>query len=240
MKARIGVILIVAAFLTSLTYYLLLFAFPVFIVGAILVWLSNKNLRTKLGWTVAPVVLWYPGFATLMYLSGTIGSATAQKFDFIFDKDFEGRVVVVGDISCGQKVTIKNGREQLSIPKNGILLYQGEVEVGYVNHKYYRKSANGKLEELPERANYMYFDSEPNPPPTNVVGVWLGGTGNHTVYVPEPQIEYKSMRLTVTSADSISKYFDFHYLNEVDSITDNLVRECKKKEKLHPTKPKAN
>jgi hypothetical protein len=83
-----------------------------------------------------------------MYLSGVIGTATAQKLDFIFDADFEGKVLVVENIKCGQPVKVVNGREQLFIPKHGILLYQGEIKTGYVNHKYYKITTNKQKAEL--------------------------------------------------------------------------------------------
>jgi hypothetical protein len=230
MIGKIGIGIIVLTFvLSAMSPYVLMFTIPVFAIGVLLVWFSKRKILAKVLWTVLPVLLWYPAFGTFMYLSGTIGTATAQKFDFIFPNGFKGDVILVGNISCGQPVQKKDGREQLFIPSNGILLYQGEVKTGYVNHKYYYQLDDGKLQSLPDRANYMYFDSEKNPPPTNVVGVWLGGTGSTTNSETEPTIEYSSMTLTVDSKDSISLHYDFQKEKRFQSMTDSLIRDCEKK-----------
>lgn len=229
MTGKIGIGIIILTFIVSLNPYLLMFTVPVFVVGAILLWFSKKNLLAKVLWTVLPVALWYPTFFVFMYLTGTIGIATAQKFDFVFPNDFKGSAILVGDIPCGQPVRIKDGREQLFFPSNGILLYQGKVETGYVNHKYYYQLDNGELLPLPDRANYMYFDDNKTPPPTNVVGVWLGGTGTTTNMEAEPTIEYSSMTFTVGSKDSISLHYDFQKEKQFENLTDSLIRACEKK-----------
>jgi hypothetical protein len=233
MIGKIGIGIIVLTFILSvLSPYVLIFTIPLFIIGAVLLWFSKKKILTKALWTVLPLLLWYPVFMTIMYLYGTIGTATAQKFDFIFTNGFKGDVVLVGNISCGQPVQKKDGREQLFIPSNGILLYQGEVKTGYVNHKYYYQLNDGKLQSLPPRANYMYFDSQKNQPPTNEVGVWLGGTGSTTNMESEPTIEYSSMTLTVDSKDSINLHYNYQKEKRFQSMTDSLIRDCEKK-RLH-------
>ena len=230
MTGKIGIGLIVLTFvLSAMSPYVLMFTIPVFIFGVVLIWLSKRKILAKILWTVLPVILWYPAFGTFMFLYGTIGTATAQKFDFIFPSGFKGDVILVGNISCGQPVQKKDDREQLFVPSNGILLYQGEVQTGYVNHKYYYQLDNGNLQTLPDRANYMYFDGEKNPPPTNDVGVWLGGTGSTANSETEPTIEYSSMTLTVDSKDSISLHYDFQKERRFQNMTDSLIRDCEKK-----------
>ena len=193
MIGKIGIGIIVLTFIVSLNIYLLLFTIPVFVLGVLLVWFSKKKVLTKTLWSVLPVILWYPSFKTFYYLSGTIGTATAQKFDFIFPNGFKGSAIVVGNISCGQPVKIKDGREQLLFPSNGILLYQGKADAGYINHKYYYQINKDSLLPLPDRASYMYFDDEKNQPPSDVVGVWLGGIQATSNSETEPTIEYSSM-----------------------------------------------
>jgi putative effector of murein hydrolase LrgA (UPF0299 family) len=226
MKFKIGIAIITFSFLGSLIPYWLVFTIPAFTIGAVVLWLSKKKTWIKVAWTTLPVALWYPSFMLFMYLDGTIGIARAQKIDFIFSEDFKGRAVLVGSIPCGQGVSLKNEREQVFVPDNGVILYQGEIEFGYINHKYYQKTKSGGLIELPKRANYMYFDDEENPPPTDVPGVWLRGSGIRKVNVPKPQIEYQTMDLVVGSKDSLDKYYDFHYLKNFENLTDSLVRSC--------------
>jgi hypothetical protein len=233
MTKKIGIIIIVLTFLVSLNPYLLIFTVPVFLLGSILVWVSKGKILTKALWTILPIILWYPSFLVFMYLSGTIGTATAQKLDFIFSENFIGRVEIVSNIPCGQEKIIKEGREQLFIPDNGIFLYKEEIRTGYVNHKYYRQDKNGILKEMPSLANYMFWDSEKNQPAKDTIGVYLRETGSKTSLVPEPKIEYSSMVLVVSSQDSTDKYYDFHYLSRFETEVDSLVRECEKKKTAH-------
>ena len=230
MIGKIGIGIIVLTFiLSAMSPYVLMFTLPIFVIGVVMVWFSKRKTISKILWTILPLLLWYPAFSTFIFLSGTIGTATAQKFDFIFPNGFKGNVILVGNIPCGQAVKVKNGREQLYVPANGILLYQGEVETGYVNHRYFYQISIDSFLPLPERANYMYFDSEKNQPPADVVGVWLGGTASKTSYEPEPTIEYSSLTLSVDSKDSIGLRYDFQAEKRFENLTDSLIRTCKMK-----------
>lgn len=224
---NIGKITVVVAFIVSLNPYLLIFTVPVFLIGTILIWVSKLKISTKTLWTVLPILFWVPAFYLFMYLSGTIGTASAQKLDFIFPADFEGKVIVVEKMPCGQPKKVVNGWEELFIPENGILLYQGELSLGYVNHKYFRLKTDGTKFELPERANYMYFDDEKAKPNKTVVGAWLIGTGSKTLNEPKPVVEYSYMYLLVSSKDSTDKYYEFNYTKNFENLTDSLVRRCK-------------
>lgn len=159
-----------------------------------------------------------------MYLSSVIGTATAQKLDFIFPANFGGKAIIIENMPCGQPVKIENGREQLFIPENGVHLYKVELKDRYVNHKYYRLLPNGQRVELPERANYMYFGSEKQKPDTKAVGAWLLGTGNGTNTKGK---YYSFMDLLVASKDSSDKFYDFKYSNNFVALTDSLINHCK-------------
>ena len=223
----IGKVIVVLAFITSLNPYFLIFAAPIFIIGTILIWFSKTKILTKTLWTFLPILLWYPSFHLFWYLSGTIGTATAQKLDFIFPSDFEGKAIIIEKMHCGQTKQIINNREQLYIPKNGVLLYQGELNGGYVNHKYYKLNSNGQRIEIPERANYMYFDSEIKKPNSVIIGAWLIGTGKKTMDASKPNTEYSYMDLLVSSKDSSEKYYEFNYAKKFEELADSLVQQCK-------------
>jgi hypothetical protein len=162
-----------------------------------------------------------------MFLSGTIGTATAQKLDFNFHEDFSGKAVIVQEIDFGQEVKTVDGREQLNFPANGILLYQGDIESGYINHNYYRRTKAGDRIEIPERANHMYFDSEKDKPSTSEVGVWLEGMGMSTQFAPEELKGYNYFELIVASKDSLENYHDFHYNKSFDSMKYQEMKKCK-------------
>lgn len=224
---KIGKIVIILSFIASLNPYLLIFTTPIFIIGAILIWVNQTKLLSNLLWTLLPIILWYPFFMLFIYLSGVIGTATAQKLDFILPVGFEGQVMIIENMPCGQQKKIISGREQLFIPQNGILLYQGELKNGYVNHKYYRLKSNGQIVELPERANYMYFESEKNKPNSKIVGVWPIGAGKKSASPPNISNMYRFMNLLVASKDSSEKYYEFQYMEKFKNLTDSLVSNCK-------------
>jgi len=76
----------------------------------------------------------------------------------------------------------------------------------------------------------MYFESSEIKPDKSIIGVWLGGMGTKTINLPKPEVEFKYITLTVSSADSISKYSEFHYSKHFETVSDSLVQNCVKKE----------
>ncbi|MBF8965000.1 hypothetical protein I0P70_17265 [Pontibacter sp. FD36] len=228
MKSKIGITIIVLAFAVSWNPYWLIFAVPAFLIGVVTLWLSKKKLSAKLGWTFVPIVLWYPGFMLFMYLSMTIGQANAQNLDFIFPKDFKGTAVVISNMPCGAPVKKVSRREVLNIPEDGILLYQGTIEAGYIDHRYFRKNNAGQLNAIKSLENYMFWDDQENPPPTNKVGVFLGGMGSTVSNDPE-SVKYEWMSLIVSSKDSLENFNDFGYNNQMSERAEALVRNCTNK-----------
>lgn len=232
MKPKIGFTIIVISFILALNPYLLIFIAPIFLIGVAIVWTSEKSTRTKLIWTFIPIVIWYPSMMMFFWLSGIIGTATAQKLDFIFKEGFVGQVTIVDKMPCGQKKVLKNNREQLYIPENGIFLYQEDIKNGYVNHKYYYVNKNNLLVEIPERDNSMFGDDQKIQPNKNTVGAWLGGTGSKTNNEISPEIEYSFMYLTINSKnkmDSLDEKESWVKSQKIDKLTDSLVRICKTK-----------
>ena len=236
MKFKTGIGIITLTFIGSLNPYWLIFTVPVFLVGAILVFVSKKPIKTKILWTLIPVLAWYPGMQLFFYLSGTIGTATAQKIDLVFPSGFNGRAIIVSEMVCGEPVEIVDGREQLIFSDNGILLYQGKIETGYINHKYYFLDKSGIKTEIPKRDLYMYWDSEPNKPDSTITGVWLGGMSSKHINHPKPETEFSYMFLTVASKENRNEYFDFHYLKRFENETESLVQNCKKEIKTRHNK----
>ncbi|WP_299307399.1 hypothetical protein [uncultured Psychroserpens sp.] len=229
MKAKIGIGIIIIAFLVCLNPYLLIFGIPLFIIGIIILLLSDKKLKTKLIWILTPIILWYPTMHLFFYLMGTIGTATAQKLDLIFPENFKGKAIVVSDMPCGEEIEIIDDREQLRIPENGILLYKGNLKSGYINNRYFRIDSEEKKTEIPFRANYMYWEDSENKPDESVIGIWLSGGG--TSYNPSPNggINYSFREFVISSKDSLKKWSEFKRSRELERITDSLVAKCKNK-----------
>lgn len=144
----IGKILIIVGLVISLNPYLIIFiGGPIFLIGVLTYWSTKKTNKSKLLWTITPIVIWYPLMITFFWVEGTIGTAMAQKRDYIISEKFKGKIKVV-ESECGLKPEIKNGRLQFEIPQNGIYLFNGELKSGYTNEKIYIKKANGQLVEV--------------------------------------------------------------------------------------------
>ncbi len=106
-------IIISLAFLAALNPYWLLFSVPVFLIGLVILWLSNKRKKTKLAWTLLPVILWFPFMVMLSAVTGAIANVMAKKVDLLFPAGFTGKVLIIEEMPCGQKINELDGREQL-------------------------------------------------------------------------------------------------------------------------------
>ena len=213
--------------MVSLNPYLLIFTVPVFIIGVGLLWFSKTKILTKTLWTVLPLIFWYPSMHLFFYLSGIIGTATAQKLDFNFPDNFKGKAIVVQQIDCGQEILKKDGREQLNFPENGILLYKGKIESGYINHQYFYFTKTGDRTKIPERANYMFWDDAKTVTSSFEVGVWFEGMGMATQFPPDELADYEYLEMVVSSKDSLEKYYDFQYNKLIDSVKFETMKRCR-------------
>lgn len=213
--------------MVSLNPYLLIFTVPAFIIGVGILWFSKTKILAKTLWTVLPLLFWYPSMHLFFYLSGIIGTATAQKLDFNFPDNFKGKAIVVQQIDCGQEIVKKDGREQLNFPENGILLYKGKIESGYINHQYFYVTNTGDRKKIPERANYMFWDDAKTKTSSSEVGVWFEGMGMATQIPADKLSEYKYLEMIVSSKDSLEKYYDFQYNKRTDSLKYEIMKQCR-------------
>ncbi|WP_164489964.1 DUF6843 domain-containing protein [Runella sp. SP2] len=226
-KYIFGLTIIILTFLVSLNPYLLIFTVPAFIIGVGILWFSKTKILAKTLWTVLPLLFWYPSMHLFFYLSGIIGTATAQKLDFNFPDNFKGKAIVVQQIDGGQEIIKKDGREQLNFPENGILLYKGKIESGYINHQYFYVTNAGDRKKIPERANYMFWDDAKTKTSSSEVGIWFEGMGMATQIPPDKLSEYKYLEMIVSSKDSLEKYYDFQYNKRTDSLKYEIMKQCR-------------
>lgn len=208
MKFKIGLILIGISFLIALNPFLIYYAIPLFALGILSLWFSNKNLPYKIALTILPIVLWYP-FMNLFVLSYmSFQETTRPRYDFIFPKDLKGTVIVVENMPCAGNPKKRNGRILLEFPDSGVLLYSGSIESNYMDNKYYKTDSNGKLTELTD----FYWAASKNEKSELGVDHRYSVVGN--LYLPERYI-YTYQVLTVGLR------------NENDSI---IISQDKKKE----------
>ena len=222
-KHTIGLTIIILPFLVSLNPYLLFLLFLFFLTVLVFYGLVRQKLKKTL-WTVLPVTFWYPSFHVFMYLTGTIGTATAQKIDFHFPDNFKGKAIVVERVDCGKEIVKKDGREQLSFPENGILLYQGKIESGYINHQYVYLTKTSDRIKISTRANYMFWNDAKTVTSSSEVDVWLEGMGMARQFPPEGLSDYEYLETIVSSKDSLEKYYAFQYNKQIDSIKHETMK----------------
>ncbi|CAN5232537.1 hypothetical protein BH09BAC1_BH09BAC1_14880 [soil metagenome] len=68
MKGKIGIAIIVVAFAVAMVPNMLLYTIPAFILGAVLVILSDLSVMAKAMWTILPIAFWYPAFMVTIFL----------------------------------------------------------------------------------------------------------------------------------------------------------------------------
>lgn len=175
---------------------------------------------------VAPLLLWYPCMHLFFYLAGTIGTATAQKLDILFPENFKGKAIVISEMPCGEAIEIIDNREQLRIPENGILLYKGKLNPGYVNNRYFKIDKSGNKTEMPLLGNHMYWDDLEDKPSGSEVEIWLNGGG--TKYNPGPNggVKYSFREFVVSSKDSLKQWSKVKRSGKLGKLTDSLVKRC--------------
>jgi len=52
--------------------------------------------------TIAPIILWYPGFLGFMYMNSYLVPKLAQKVEYRIPNGFKGQVMVIFPVECGQ------------------------------------------------------------------------------------------------------------------------------------------
>lgn len=227
MKIKIGIALIIVTFLVSLNPYTLLFVLPVFIFGCVILWWGKSSLPKKILFTIAPLLLWYPGFLGFMYLNFYLGPKLAQKIEFRMSDDFKGQVTVVFPVECGQAKRIENNREVIDIPEDGIVYYQGIIESGYINWTYKVLSESGDKTLIEFKPWNMSTEEKSEIKPDSI-GVFVGGgwsTGSNT---PKPEINYKARTLIIDEWGNRDIGYDGNYRDSLQRIFEEKIRECKK------------
>ena len=129
-----------AAVSTFATFFLYIYLLPfwIFLSGVILIWFSNKRIKTKLIWSLTPIAV----FSIYQFLWYQFNKAPPETF--LIPKDYKGKIHVHFNKPCGQKVEMENGRRRYEIPENGILLSQFADKQGFIDQQYFLVDKNGK------------------------------------------------------------------------------------------------
>ena len=216
--------------MVSIIPFLITQVFPFFFIGVGFVWFSRVKILTKVICTVLPVILWLPFLNLFIFSTSLFYKETAQKVDFNFPENFEGKAIVVQQISCGQEISMKNGREQLNFPEDGILLYQGSIEkTGYRNHHFYYLSNGGIRTKIDEVDYYSikFKDDSTKITKSSEISVWYRGTMLETDSLPYEVTKYELAEMFVYTLSNMENFLSFEYKKKADSLIYEAIMRCK-------------
>lgn len=136
---NIGVVIVLVSFIASiLSYYLLYFTIPMFIIGAVLIIFSQKPKLHKIIAILLPVLLYLPCTALFLWIYNY-----SKPKVFLIPKGYTGVLRVVYEEPCGSEILEQDGKEIYVFPENGLLILRNEFD-GTINHTFYYVDKGGK------------------------------------------------------------------------------------------------
>ena len=217
----IGLTLIIISFIACvISFYLLVFGIPTFLVGAILVLLSKQTIQKKLLTTLLPIVLYFPFTFLFLFIYNYSTSKT-----ILIPKYFEGNLRVVYEEKCGLNYVKTEGVKTLTFPENGILILSEDFDRN-VNYNYYLVDELGNRTKIPQ---ILDFSDQVQKRPCVLVGG--SGTIGQTIEANTTNREEKGITYTdfyVYNKNTFDKS-DFKSEQKFDSLTTVIVNKCRQK-----------
>jgi hypothetical protein len=203
------------------SFYLLIFGIPTFLVGAILVFLSKRTIKVKLLTTLTPLLLYIP--STLLFLYAYNFSTPKT---ILIPKEFEGNLRIVYKEKCGINYEKKDDTKILTFPKNGILILNEEFD-RHINYNYYLIDELGKRTQI---AQVLDFKDRIQKRPCILIGG--SGTIGQAIEANSANLEQKGITFSdfyVYNKDTISMN-DYKSQIKFDSLTTAIVNQCRQGE----------
>jgi hypothetical protein len=215
-----GFVLIVISFLACvISYYLVIFAFPFFLIGALFVFFSRTTIKRKLLTIFLPILLWIPTSISFLFLYG-LTTAETYLIPVSVKKGFR---VVYGE-KCGIEPKYEKGRRLMIIPENGILIIKSKGESGWINHEYYVVDLDGNKRKVGD-VGLGLLGSNKND--SSLVKSF--GTGVMSgVYSNKPYNIHYSDFIIKNNINDSDFMGDFISDRTIDSLTRILVERCRK------------
>jgi hypothetical protein len=187
-----------------------------------------KPSKTILGVAAFPltVVATIIGIYALSFANSYLTKPEPETF--VIPINFEGKVRILYGEACGMLPSIVNGRRELQIPNNGLLIVQPEFEAGIIDHEYYFVDQKGKRTPIKQYENYSDGTK-------NIPGVQLGASGSMGGEMPDGSFSSESPLAThftdlYVYNDDTHEMTDREYTlqeRKIDSTTTALVKECR-------------
>ena len=217
----IGLTLIIISFIACvISFYLLVFGIPTFLVGATLVLFSKQTIQKKLLATLLPIVLYFP----LIFLFLFIYNYSTPK-TILIPKNFDGKLRVVYEEKCGSNYDKTDGVKTLTFPENGILILNEDFD-RHVNYNYYLVD---ELDNRTEIRQIIAFSDKVQKRPCVLVGG--SGTIGQTIEANTKNQEEKGITYSefyVYNKETIDRN-DFKDQQKFDSLTTAIVNQCRQK-----------
>lgn len=216
----IGLTLIAISFIACVvSFYLLVFGIPTFLVGAILIFLSNQNIKTKLLTTLIPLILYVPSTFLFLYAYNYSTPKT-----ILIPKNFEGNLRVVYEENCGRNYDKTDGIKTLTFPDNGILVLNEDFD-RHVNYNYYLVDELGNRTKI---SQILDFKDRIQKRPCVLVGG--SGTIGQTIEANTENQEEKGIIFSdfyVYNQDTINRNDNYKSQQRFDSLTTIIVNQCR-------------
>jgi len=216
----IGLTLIAISFIACVvSFYLLVFGIPTFLVGAILIFLSNQNIKTKFLATLIPLILYIPSTFLFLYAYNYSTPKT-----ILIPKNFEGNLRVVYEENCGLNYDKTDGIKTLTFPDNGILVLNEDFD-RHVNYNYYLVDELGNRTKI---SQILDFKDRIQKRPCVLIGG--SGTIGQTIEANKENQEEKGIIFSdfyVYNQDTINRNDNYKSQQRFDSLTTIIVNQCR-------------
>lgn len=202
-----------------ISYYLLVFGIPAFLIGAILVFLSKKTMQIKLFITIAPVVLYIPLTFLFLYVFNYSTPKT-----ILIPKDFDGNFRIVYEEKCGSNYDNTDGVKTLVLNENGILVLNEDFDT-HINYNYYLVDKLGNKKKIPQI--HAFKDRAQKQSCVLVAG---SGTIGQTIEANSTNQEEKEITYSdfyVYNKNTVERN-DYKSQQRFDSLTIAIVNQCRK------------
>ena len=216
----IGLTLIAISFIACVvSFWLLVLGIPAFLVGAILISLSNQTIKAKLLTTLIPLILYIPSTFLFLYAYNYSTPKT-----ILIPKNFDGALRVVYEEKCGSNYDKIEGVKTLTFPENGILILNEDFD-RHINYNYYLVDQLGKKTKIQQ---ILAIDDKIKKQPC----VFVGGSGTigQTIDANSAHKEEKGITFSdfyVYNKDTVDRS-DYKSQQRFDSLTTIIVNQCRR------------
>jgi len=218
--------------LTFMAFFMFI-GLPIFIIGLILLLLSNKSLKEKLI-TIGTYAMCIFLFWFIWNRVSTIGPET-----FHIPNEYRGKVVIIFKPGCGEQLPKTKEGYQYEIPNDGILILDQELKTGFIDHSYKYIQSNGRTIEIP-MMDVRDFNEEwtltknPNEPSRDKLGVFhWGRTGSIGDMVDangkalNKDDQYDFQEFYISTYNELKDKFGLKYGQEFDERINHKLEQCK-------------